>query len=121
MMFSLMKASNLYPPFYWELREQAQEAVAVTLFNEERPPVWEQVSDWIDRNGPIANADLCQIANADTLKASRMFRRWVEQGILVPVEGRAKRNMVYRKPVQTGMEREASLLSDALDNNDSNE
>ncbi len=121
MMFSLMKASNLYPPFYRELREQAQEAVAVTLFNEERPPVWEQVSDWIDRNGPIANADLCQIANADTLKASKMLRRWVEQGILIPVEGRAKRNMVYRKPVQTGMEREASLLFDALDNNDSND
>ena len=93
----------------------------MTLFNEERPPVWEQVSDWIDRNGPIANVDLCQIANVDMLKASKMLRRWFEQGILIPVEGRAKRNMAYRKPVLTEMEREPSLLSDASDNKDAND
>lgn len=82
------------------MREQVQEAVAVTLINEERPPVWEQVNDWIDRNGPIANSELCQIANVDTLKASKMLKRWVEQGVLVADPTRAKRNMVYNKPVE---------------------
>lgn len=38
MMFTLMRANSLYPPQYRELREQAQEAVMVTLLNEERPP-----------------------------------------------------------------------------------
>jgi ATP-dependent DNA helicase RecG len=100
MMFHLMRTNDLYPPLYRELRDQAQEAVQVTFLNEARPPVWEQVSDWIDRNGPIANADLCQIARVDTLKASKMFKRWVEQGVLVADPTRAKRNMVYFKPAE---------------------
>ena len=97
MMFNVMRTSNLYPPQYREMREQAQEAIVVTLLNEERPPIWEQVSDWIDRNGPIANGDLCQIANVDTLKASRMFRRWIEQGLLVADTSGGKRHTNYSK------------------------
>jgi len=100
MMFNLMQSNNLFPPVYREMREQTQGSVAVSLINEERPPIWEQVNDWIDRNGPIANADLCLIANVDTLKASRMLKRWVEQGVLVSDPTRAKRNMVYYKPVE---------------------
>ncbi|MEQ6340669.1 MAG: hypothetical protein M3A44_03225 [Gammaproteobacteria bacterium] len=118
MMFSLMKTSDLYPPFYRELRDQAQEAVSVTPLNEARPPMWEQVSGWIDRNGPISNADLCQIAGTDTSRASRMLKRWVEQGVLVQAEGRAKRNMVYHKPVQNGREDEPRLFADTSNNND---
>lgn len=117
MMFSLMRAGDLYPPQYRELRDQAQEAIVVTLLNEERPPVWEQVSHWIDRNGPIANSDLCQIAGLDTLKASKMLQRWVTQGLLVNDPSRGKRNMVYRKPVQEGEGSESDLLADRLDNN----
>lgn len=98
MMFSLMKVNNLYPPFYRELPNQAQEAISVILLNEERPIVWEQVSDWIDRKGSIANAELCRIANVDTLKASKMLKSWVDKGLLEPIEGRKKRNMAYQKP-----------------------
>ena len=117
MMFSVMKASNLYPPLYREQTEQAQGAIAVLLLNEERPPVWEQVSDWIDRNGAIGNADLCKIANLDTLKASKLLQRWVKQGVLVPDQSKAKRNMVYHKPLQDGSEGAGGLLSTGLDNN----
>lgn len=117
MMFSVMKSSNLYPPLYRELLEPAQEAVALMLLNEERPPIWEQVSDWIDRSGPIGNSDLCKIANVDTLKASKMLRRWVEQGVLVADSTRGKRNMVYYKPVANGLG-DSGLFSDALDNNE---
>lgn len=120
MMFSLMRAGDLYPPQYRELRDQAQEAIVVTLLNEERPPVWEQVSDWIDRNGPIANGDLCQIAGLDTLKASKMLQRWVTQGLLVNDPSRGKRNMVYRKPVEGGEGSGPDLLADGLDNNAGN-
>ena len=117
MMFSLMRVSNLYPPFYRELQEQAQEAVAVILLNEQRPPIWEQVSDWIDRNGAIGNADLCQIANLDTLKSSKLLKRWVDQGVLIADPTKAKRNMVYHKPVQGDLSAGTSLFSTGLDNN----
>jgi ATP-dependent DNA helicase RecG len=100
MMFSVMRASSLYPPQYRELHEQAQGAVMVTLLNEERPPTWEQVSDWMERNGPLNNSSLCQIAGLDTLKASKLLQRWVSQGLLVSDDTRGKRNTVYRKPGQ---------------------
>ena len=100
MMFNLMRAGKLYPPLYRELRELAQEAISVTLLNEESPPIWEQVSDWIDRNGPIANSDMCAIADLDTLKASKLLRRWVEQGLLEGDASRGKRYIVYSKPAE---------------------
>lgn len=81
------------------------------MINEERPPIWEQVNDWIECNGPIANADLCQIANVDTLKASKMFKRWVEQGVLVADPTRGKRNMVYNKPIGQGGVQQSLLFS----------
>ncbi|WP_216644624.1 ATP-binding protein [Candidatus Thiodictyon syntrophicum] len=98
MMFAEMRAANLYPPLYGENRDTAQPSVTVTLRNEERPPIWEQVSDWIDRNGALANSDLCQIAGLDTLKASKMLKRWVEQGVLLRDDAGGKRHTVYKKP-----------------------
>lgn len=96
--------------------DQAQEAVSVWLLNEARPPIWEQVSDWMDRHGPIGNADLCQLARLDTLKASKQLRRWVDQGLLVADLSRGKRNMVYRKPMAGAGGDEPDLLSRARDN-----
>ena len=105
-----MRAANLFPPFFRENRDVAQSAVVVTLLNEERPPIWEQVSDWIERNGPIANGDLCRIAGVDTLRASKMLRRWVEQGVLQRDDSGGKRHTIYRKPDPSdGVEIEPSL------------
>ena len=87
------------------------ESVTVTLLNLERPTVWDEVSHWIDSNGPIANSDICQIANVDTLKASKMLRAWEEQGVLIRLPERAKRNMAYTKPTQSN--EQPSLLSEA--------
>ncbi|MDO5625270.1 MAG: ATP-binding protein [Pseudomonadota bacterium] len=98
MMFNLMRAENLYPPQYRELREQAQQAISVTLFNEESPSTWEQVSDWVDREGFIGNKELCQIADLDTLKASKQLKRWVDQGLLVSNQTVGTKNRVYLKP-----------------------
>jgi ATP-dependent DNA helicase RecG len=112
MMFSLMRAGNLYPPQYREFRDQAQEAIVVTLLNEARPPVWEEVSDWMDRNGPINNSALCKIAGLDTLKASKLLQRWVIQGLLVSDDTRGKRNTVYRKPSQLDADLIQSMPSD---------
>ena len=114
MMFAQMALAKLYPPLYSQNTEKAVESVTVTLLNHERPSVWDEVSDWIDRNGEMANSDLREIAKVETLEASRMLRSWVEQGVLVPMANRAKRNMAYMKPQQPP--EQGSLLSEGLDN-----
>lgn len=114
MMFAEMASANLYPPQYRLNAEAAIESVTVTLFNLERPSAWDEVSDWIDRGGSIANADVCRIAKVDTLKASKMLVGWREQGLLTPLPGRAKRNMAYTKPVRSNDP--TSLFSDLSEN-----
>ena len=54
-------------------------------------------------------------AHARTLKASKMLALWREQGLLVPLPGRGKRNMAYTKPAQAG--EQPGLLSEAEENN----
>ena len=114
MMFAEMAHAKLYPPQYRQNSEAAVESVTVTLLNHERPTVWDEVSHWIDAHGAIANSDLCQIAEVDTLAASRMLRAWVDQGVLEPLPNRAKRNMAYTKPARAP--EQSNLLSNALDN-----
>lgn len=100
MMFSTMRAVGLYPPFYFTRPVLQQDAVMVMLLNEERPPVWEQVSDWLDRHGFITNPMLCKIAKTDTLKASKMLRKWVSQGMLTADMSKGKRHARYFKSGQ---------------------
>lgn len=116
MMFAEMAAAKLYPPQYSQNTGAAVESVMVTLRNLERPSAWDEVSDWIDRQGAIQNAKLCEIAKVDTLKASKMLTAWRDQGLLVPLPDRAKRNMAYTKPTKFGTE-QGSLLSGLEDNN----
>lgn len=116
MMFAEMARSELYPPQYRQNTDAAVENVTVTLFNLKRPSAWDEVSDWIDREGAIANADLVRIAGIDTLKALKMLIAWREQGLLVPLPGRAKRNMAYTKP--SAADNPMSLLSPLEDNNE---
>lgn len=117
MMFAEMRAANLFPPFFAENPDAAQPSVVVTLRNEVRPPIWEQVSDWIDRNGPLANNDLCRIAGVDTLKASKILKHWVEQGVLMKDASGGKRNTVYLKPILSqALEEWSSSLSAVEDN-----
>ena len=114
MMFAEMAHARLYPPQYRQVADANKESVTVTLLNMERPTVWDEVSDWIDRNGPIANSDICQIASVDTLKASKMLKAWEDQGVLARLPDRAKRNTAYVKPAQA--DEQADLLSSVLDN-----
>lgn len=114
MMFAEMALAKLYPPQYRQNTDAAVESVTVTLLNHERPTVWDEVSHWIDAHCAIANADLCKIANVDTLAASRMLRSWVEQGVFETLPNRAKRNMAYTKPAQPA--EQPDLLSSSLDN-----
>ena len=115
MMFAEMALAKLYPPQYRQNTEAAVESVTVTLFNLLRPTAWDEVSDWIDRQGSIANADLVRIAKVDTLKASKMLGAWREQGLLEALVGRGKRNMAYAKATRAA--EQSSLLSGLPENN----
>jgi len=119
MMFSTMHAEGLYPPQYAVNRDAAVPYVTVTLLNESRPPMWEQVSDWIDRHGHIANRDLRRIASVETLEATRMLKSWVESGLLHMDDTRGKRGTVYRK-VQGCVEDPLALFSEPLENKPAN-
>ena len=61
------------------------------------------------------NADVVRIAGVDTLKASKMLTGWREQGLLVALPGRAKRNMLYTKP--SAADSPLLLLSPCENNN----
>lgn len=119
MMFAEMSQAELYPPQYRQGTESEVETLTVTLFNASRPSTWDLVNDWLDRHGTIANADLVRMAGVDTLKASKQLTAWRDQGLLVPVPGRAKRNMAYMKPDGSGGE--PPLLSALGDDNGATE
>ena len=59
-------------------------------------------SDWIDRNGPIANGKLREISGLDTLAASKQLRQWVAQGVLVALPAASRQQASYTKPELAG-------------------
>lgn len=118
MMFAQMAQANLYEPLYREQLEAAVPTLVVTLLNEERPPLWVQVSDWIDRNGPIANSKLREISGLDTLAASKQLRQWVAQGVLVALPAPSRQQARYTKPELVGLVDYS--LSLGLDNENGN-
>ncbi len=114
MMFAAMKATGLYPPLYFSTPSlTGYDGINVWLLNEEQPPIWEQVYSWIETHGSIANRDLRDIANVETLKASKMLKKWVLQGLLLPDTSQGKRKTIYRLSAEAPPQ---SLLSKALDN-----
>lgn len=97
MMFSEMERAGLYPPQYRESSLAAGDCLTVVLITEPRPSLWDLVSDWIDRNGPIGNSTLCRLGKLHKVKASRQLKKWMELGLLQMSEGQGWRNRVYAK------------------------
>ncbi|CAK9052466.1 ATP-dependent DNA helicase RecG, partial [Durusdinium trenchii] len=65
MMFGTMQEAGLYPPLYITRPRIQREALVVQLRNQNRPTVWEQVSDYLDKNGTIANAQVRRLMGTD--------------------------------------------------------
>jgi ATP-dependent DNA helicase RecG len=92
MMFGTMPEASLYPPQYLTRPRIDREAVVVYLLNIRRPSVWEQVSDCIDKNGVIGNAEAPMLMGTDNaLGVSKQLKHWVEQGLLVVANPKAGR------------------------------
>jgi ATP-dependent DNA helicase RecG len=116
MMFAQMANASLYEPLYKEQLDAAVPVLLLTLLNEERPPLWVQVSDWIDRNGAITNGKLRDISKLDTLAASKQLRQWVAQGVLTALAAPSRQQASYTKPELVGQMSLTHSLSFGLDN-----
>ena len=100
MMFGTMDEAGLYPPLYSTRPRLDRDAVRVFLLNEHRPSVWQQVSEYLDKNGTINNSDVRKLKQTqDTLGVSKLLKSWVDQGFLEVANPGAGRNVrCYRKP-----------------------
>jgi len=100
MMFETMWQSKLYLPLYLTRPRLERDAVLVVVLNENRPSVWDQVNDFIDKHGSITNAEVRKlVASGDVLSASKQLRAWVSKGLLVVMNpAAAKQHRRYTKP-----------------------
>lgn len=96
-----MTQANLYPPIFLTY-PHLQDAIRVVLFNEKAPTEWDKISHYLTtKNKYIGNKEAREILHLDdTIKVSRLFNRWVKQGVLTKIEPRtgAKRSVRYRLP-----------------------
>jgi ATP-dependent DNA helicase RecG len=95
-----MNSADLYPPIFLTY-PLLQDSLKVILFNEKAPSEWEKVVHYLNKNKYINNREARVILGiVDTVKVSKLFSRWVKQGMLskiVPNIG-AKKNVRYRLP-----------------------
>ena len=110
MMFGTMHDMGLYPPLYLTRPYMERESVRVILLNENRPSAWEQVSDYIDKHGPIGNAHVRAILSTDNvLAASKRIKKWVEMGLLITVNPHAAKAL--RRYTKAGSGVDETLFS----------
>lgn len=112
MMFGTMQEAGLYPPLYITRPRIEREALIVQLRNQNRPGIWEQVSEYLDKHGTIANVQVRQLLRSnDTLGASKLLKKWVQQGLLIVANPEAGTNVrCYMKPEAHGDDLFSRLL-----------
>lgn len=99
-MFKVMKQRNLYEPLY-QPATLFPNSVMVILFNLHKIALWDTVSNYLDKNYKITNEQARTITDiTDTVKMSRLFKQWVESGLLKKAEGKSKKDMYYYKSGQ---------------------
>ncbi len=95
-----MSEAALYPPIFFTY-PYLQDAVRVVLLNEKAPSEWDKVSHYLNANRYIGNKEAREILHlVDTVKVSRLFNRWVKQGLLTKIVPRtgSKKSVRYRLP-----------------------
>lgn len=95
-----MTQENLYPPIFFTY-PHLKDAIRLVLLNEKAPNEWDKISHYLTKNKYIGNKEARELLRlSDTIKVSRLFNRWVKQGVLTKIEPRtgAKRSVRYRLP-----------------------
>ncbi len=107
MMFATTKAEHLMPPVYRLIDDGAKEGVEVRLHNEARMSEWEQAEAFLHEHQTISNKQLRQVLNVDQVKASRLLRTWVDQGLLLidnPDQGTRNRRYRLAQELPSGLQ-----------------
>ena len=116
MMFATMRQAELYPPQYSVVTgpDTRVEKLKVVLLNQGRPSVWEQVEAHLKRHPNIGNAEVrALLGTDDPVRASRMLKGWLAQGVLVVEDPDApKQQRRYTLPGAPGKQDLFSLLSE---------
>ncbi len=85
-----MNSQNLYPPIFLTYPAY-EDSVQVVLFNEDQPSEWEKVRKYLEKNKYIDNKTARMITGEiQTYKVSRLFRKWVEKGLLLKIDAESK-------------------------------
>ena len=95
-----MNNQNLYPPIFFTY-PLYEDSVKVILFNENQPSEWEKIRNYLERNKYINNKTAREITGeAQTYKISRLFKKWVNKGLLLKIEAESKnpRDTKYKLP-----------------------
>ncbi len=81
-----MREQNLYDPIYLSYPIY-EDSIKVVLLNEKRQDEWEKVKEYLLSNHYINNSKARELTNIAQLhKMSRLFTKWVSQGLLVKIQ-----------------------------------
>ncbi len=95
-----MHEKNLFPPLFITY-PVLEDSVEVVLLNEERPTEWEKVSQYLEKNKFIDNKKAREITNIKQRdRMSKLFKKWVEQGLLEKIDNPAPRYVKYKLPTK---------------------
>lgn len=85
-----MRSNNLYPPIFFTYPIY-EDSVKVVFLNEEQPTEWQKIKKYLEEKKYIDNKTARDITSVvQTHKMSRMFRKWVEKGLLLKIESESK-------------------------------
>ena len=94
-----MKKHNLYPPIYITY-PIVKDSVCCVLLNAKRASEWDKVYTYLSNEAKyVANKDVRKILGySDTVKVSKLLKKWVDQGLLRRIDPSSKKNIKYRLP-----------------------
>lgn len=94
-----MAQSDLYPPVYVTY-PIVKDAVWCVLRNAKKASEWDKVYSYLSKKSKyVSNQDIRGITgNADTIKVSRLLKKWVDNGLLLKIDTGSKKSTKYRLP-----------------------
>lgn len=101
-----MKAQKLYPPIFITY-PHLKDSVRVVLINEVVVTEWQKVSDYLEKNKYISNAEARKITGTEQRdKMTQIFKKWVEQKLLVQIKPKSGyvKETKYRLPNNSEIE-----------------
>lgn len=91
-----MVENNLYPPIFFTYPNYF-DSVMVVLLNEIQSDEWGIVKEYLENNNYINNEKAREITHVEqSHNMSRLFRKWVENGLILKIETKNKKDTKYK-------------------------